>query len=126
MIWPRKRVKDVREPLQHAPKDTVLLNVAAWILATSPYKSLRDGNESVRLAELAWKLSGGNDPFSLATLAAAYAETGRFDDACHRRRPVRPRYLAEALPDNGKMDAQLSDWIAKFKNKKPIRDLRQQ
>jgi protein O-mannosyl-transferase len=41
----------------------------------------RDGVEAVNLAERAATLSGGNDPFVLDTLAMAYAEAGRFNDA---------------------------------------------
>jgi serine/threonine-protein kinase len=53
----------------------------AWLLATSPDPSLRNGQESVLLAEQASRLSGRNRPLILRILAAAYAEAGRFDEA---------------------------------------------
>jgi tetratricopeptide (TPR) repeat protein len=53
----------------------------AWILATWPGASIRNGGKAVVLAEQANQLSGGNDPQVLRTLAAAYAETGRFPEA---------------------------------------------
>jgi tetratricopeptide (TPR) repeat protein len=56
-------------------------NILAWILATAPQASLRDGNKAVELAQQANELTGGNNPTILCTLAAAYAEAGRFDDA---------------------------------------------
>jgi protein O-mannosyl-transferase len=56
-------------------------NNLAWILATSPQASLRNGNQAVELAERANQLTGGENPLILHTLAAAYAEAGRFGDA---------------------------------------------
>jgi tetratricopeptide (TPR) repeat protein len=53
----------------------------AWLLATSPEASLRDGNKAVALAEQAGLLSGGESPQILDTLAAAYAEAGRYPEA---------------------------------------------
>ncbi len=113
---------DVRTLLRQTPKDAALLNTAAWILATSPYQSLRNGVEAVRFAELASKINGGDDPYSLGTLAVAYAEAGRFEEAVSTA--CRARELANRLPDNGNFARQLSEWIAQFNNKKPVRDLR--
>jgi tetratricopeptide (TPR) repeat protein len=53
----------------------------AWILATWPEASLRNGSQAVALMEKANQLSSGKDPKVLRTLAAAYAEAGQFDDA---------------------------------------------
>lgn len=53
----------------------------AWILATCPDDALRDGAEAVRLAEMACDATKRQDASLLDTLAAAYAEQGRFDDA---------------------------------------------
>ena len=50
------------------------MNDLAWVLATSPEASLRNGKEAVRLARQAVKLGGGKQPAFLDTLAAAYAE----------------------------------------------------
>jgi hypothetical protein len=53
----------------------------AWVLATAPDASIRDGIKAVEFAQQAVELSGGNDPKFLRTLAAAYAESGRFSEA---------------------------------------------
>jgi Flp pilus assembly protein TadD len=53
----------------------------AWLLATCPDASLRDGARAINLAERAVRLSGGADPVYFGPLAAAYAEAGRFADA---------------------------------------------
>ncbi len=57
------------------------LNDLAWLLATAPDPRLRDGPEAVRLAEKACGLSNYRTTTYVGTLAAAYAEAGRFDDA---------------------------------------------
>jgi tetratricopeptide (TPR) repeat protein len=53
----------------------------AWMLATWPEPSVRNGGKAVALAEQANQLSKGKDPRILRTLAAAYAEAGRFPEA---------------------------------------------
>ncbi|MGB8367762.1 MAG: tetratricopeptide repeat protein, partial [Limisphaerales bacterium] len=56
-------------------------NTLAWVLATCPLASLRDGNKAVELAQRANQLTGDGNPVVLRTLAAAYAEAGRFPEA---------------------------------------------
>ena len=63
------------------PNDTEALNNMAWILATWPDALTRDGSKAVELAERADSLTRGTSPIASATLAAAYAEVGRFDEA---------------------------------------------
>ena len=67
--------------IRSRPSDTILLNDTAWILATNPNASVRDGAEAVELAQRAVKLSDGREPAILDTLAAACAEVGRFSEA---------------------------------------------
>ncbi|MCX6890829.1 MAG: tetratricopeptide repeat protein [Verrucomicrobia bacterium] len=57
------------------------LNNLAWLLATSPNPDVRNGGEAVRLARHACALTLQKSPIALGTLAAAYAEAGRFSDA---------------------------------------------
>jgi hypothetical protein len=57
------------------------LNNLAWLRATAPDPSLRNGPEAVRLAERVCQLTQYKEAFLIGTLAAAYAEAGRFDDA---------------------------------------------
>ena len=53
----------------------------AWMLATCPEPSVRNGDKAIALAEQANQFSEGKDPLILRTLAAAYAEAGRFPEA---------------------------------------------
>ena len=57
------------------------LRQLAWMLATSPDASVRNGAKAVELAQQANQLAGGKNPVFLQTLAAACAEAGRFGDA---------------------------------------------
>ena len=70
-----------RAVLRIDPDHVAVLNQTAWVLATSPDASLRDGAQAVALAERAARLAGGRQPAVLDTLAAAYAEAGRFPEA---------------------------------------------
>ena len=57
------------------------LNNLAWILATFPDSWIRNAKQALALAKRANQLSGDNNPAILRTLAAAYAENGRFAEA---------------------------------------------
>jgi protein O-mannosyl-transferase len=74
-------VTHYQKALAIQPRNIGLLNRLAWVLATAPEFSLRDGNRAVELARQANQLSGGENPAVLQTLAAAYAESGRFAEA---------------------------------------------
>jgi protein O-mannosyl-transferase len=63
------------------PDLTVTQTNIAWILATAPDASLRNGTRALQLSLRAYELSGGKDPFFLHILAAAYAESGDFPNA---------------------------------------------
>ena len=67
--------------LQIRPDNVETVNNLAWALATCPKASLRNGAEAVRLARRAEQLTGGKQPATLDTLAAAYAEAGQFPEA---------------------------------------------
>jgi tetratricopeptide (TPR) repeat protein len=64
-----------------APEDPHSRNNIAWLLATSSDAAIRDGAKAVGFANEAVQLSGGREPSFLRTLAAAYAESGRFSEA---------------------------------------------
>jgi len=70
-----------QKAVQINPDYSEAQNNLAWLLATAPRASLRNGNQAVEHALRANRLARGADPDVLGTLAAAYAEAGRFDDA---------------------------------------------
>jgi Flp pilus assembly protein TadD len=63
------------------PNSLEALNNLAWLLSTSPDSDLRNGARAVQFAERACSLTDSKTPAFLGTLAAAYAEAGRFGDA---------------------------------------------
>jgi tetratricopeptide (TPR) repeat protein len=56
-------------------------NNLAWLLATSKHEAVRDGPRAVELAERICSMDTERTPSNLDTLAASYAEAGRFPDA---------------------------------------------
>jgi tetratricopeptide (TPR) repeat protein len=70
-----------KRALEIDPNDTQALNNMAWILATWPDALTRDGAKAVESAERADSLTRAESPVASATLAAAYAEAGRFAEA---------------------------------------------
>ena len=57
------------------------MNNLAWVLATSPDESLRNGRRAIELATKACEVTDYKQPHILSTLAAGYAETGDFATA---------------------------------------------
>lgn len=78
---PAEAVAQYREALRINAEVPGTLNNLAWLLATHPKQEIRNGIEAVQLAEKACRLTEYKVPFLLGTLAAAYAEAGRFENA---------------------------------------------
>ena len=70
-----------RELLETDPGDLDALNNIAWIRAAHADAAHRDGREAVQLAERARDRSPEPNAILCDTLAAAYAEAGRFQEA---------------------------------------------
>jgi cytochrome c-type biogenesis protein CcmH/NrfG len=67
--------------LRLEPDSPVVLNNLAWLLATCPDAHVRDGAQAVKYAGRACELTHFGATPIVDTLAAAYAEAGRFDEA---------------------------------------------
>ena len=70
-----------KEAIRLSGDFVLAMNYLAWMLATQDDPNLRDGAQAVRLAERACQLTGDKEWTFLDTLAAAYAEAGRFPEA---------------------------------------------
>jgi tetratricopeptide (TPR) repeat protein len=70
-----------QQALQIRPDSVEALNNLAWLLATCPDAHIRDGVQAVKYAERACELTHYGVTVLVGTLAAAYAEAGRYDDA---------------------------------------------
>ena len=104
--------------IENQPDYTEAQNSLAWVLATCPQASLRDGARAVKLALQANKATGGRNPLVLATLAAAYAETGRFPEAVDTAQQALD--LANALSNTALADVFRSQ-LALYKAHTPLR-----
>jgi tetratricopeptide (TPR) repeat protein len=70
-----------QKALQIKPDALNVLNNLAWLLATCPDARIRNGVQAVQYAGRACELTHYGAAPLIATLAAAYAEAGRYDDA---------------------------------------------
>ena len=116
----------LREAIAHyvtalalAPEDPHSRNNVAWILATASDSSIRDGARAVGFAQEAVQLSGGREPRFLRTLAAAYAESGRFSEAIAAARKAAVIATMQAKPDMAK---RLEKDLVLFRGNLPLRE----
>jgi len=108
-----------RKVLQEEPDNPRVLNDAAWLLATSPEGSLRNGKEAVELARHAVQVTSAKEPSVLGTLAAAYGETGEFDKAIEVEQQARDLAKQQGEPD---LAAEFSRRMALLQAHTPIRE----
>jgi tetratricopeptide (TPR) repeat protein len=104
-------IADYEQAIRTSGEDPLPRNTLAWLLATSSDASIRDGNRAVELANEAVRLSRGKDPNYLRTLAAAYAEAGRFSEA--KKNAQQALQSAEILGNRSLVNA-LRDEIALY------------
>jgi tetratricopeptide (TPR) repeat protein len=112
-------IAQYRALLQQAPATAPALNNLAWLLATTPEASLRDGAEAVRLAERACALAAHKQPLFIGTLAAAYAEAGRFSEAVQAAQQAAE--LAQAAGDTH-LAATNQKLLELYRRGRPYRD----
>jgi Flp pilus assembly protein TadD len=74
-------IHDFEKLIQLKPKAVRAYNMLAWVLAICPQDNIRDGKKAVALASQACDMSGWTNYAYIDTLAAAYAETGNFEQA---------------------------------------------
>ena len=113
-----KAVKYFIKALDQKPDDVALLNKAAWILATAIDPAARDASQAIVLATHAVELTSRKDASSLDTLAAAYAEDGRFADAVATG--TEALALANARGDRA-FPLELEQRLAIYRSHKPFR-----
>jgi tetratricopeptide (TPR) repeat protein len=77
-------VKSWTRSLELNPDNIGALNDLAWVLATADNASVMDAPRALKLAQHACELTGYKEPALLDTLGAAYAATGKFDEAIQK------------------------------------------
>jgi tetratricopeptide (TPR) repeat protein len=104
--------------LEFSPQSISTLNNLAWALSTCPDAPLRNGAKAIEVAQKADQLSGGKNPIFIRTLAAAYAENGRFNDAIETAQ--RALQLATAQ-DNFALASKLEKDLDLYRSSIPLR-----
>jgi Flp pilus assembly protein TadD len=77
----REALQRFQDAMQIDPDSTEALNNLAWIMAANCDPAIRNGAQAVEYAERACRLTQFKQTTMVGTLAAAYAEAGRFNDA---------------------------------------------
>jgi protein O-mannosyl-transferase len=112
-------VEEWQKVLAIQPDNGNAMSNLAWVFATSPDPSLRDGPKAVELAEQALRISGGRIPILFRTLAAAYAESGEFSKAIQTAQ--RGIELASSQGNSG-LATELQGNIVLYHDQRPLRD----
>src|SRR5207249_4507992 len=108
-----------KESLEIRPDDVNAQAYLAWALATSPDASLRDGAKAVELAKKVLEHAGNADVVVLRTLAAGYAESGRFSEAIETAQQALQLAMAQ---DNSALIWDLQLNITNYQRNRPLRD----
>jgi cytochrome c-type biogenesis protein CcmH/NrfG len=89
------------------------------VLATSPDASLRDGAKAVELAKKVLEHTDHADVVVLRTLAAGYAESGRFSEAIETAQQALQLAIAQ---DKSALIWDLQLNITNYQRNRPLRD----
>ena len=115
----KEAIDQWQDALAIEPENGNAASNLAWVFATSPEDSVRDGTRAVELGERALRISGGKIPMIYRVLAAAYAESGRFGDAIDAAR--RGAELA-TRQGNSALAGELENNVTVYQAGKPLRD----
>ena len=94
-----------------------LLNDIAWLRATFPQQSLRDGKQALSEATQACELTEWKNGAYLDTLAAAYAEAGDFENAVKFQ-----AHAIELSAASTDQQAGIRKRLELYRKKKPYRE----
>ena len=112
-------VEEWQKVLSVEPDNGNAMSNLAWIFATSPDQSIRNGSKAVSLADQAVRISRGRIAILFRTLAAAYAENGQFWDAIQTAQ--RGIALANSQGNSG-LASELQANVALYQERQPLRD----
>jgi serine/threonine-protein kinase len=96
------------------------LNARAWIKATCPDASLRNGKQAMVDGKRACELTHWEAPGAIDTMAAACAEVGDFAGAAHYQEQALA--LLRGKSQSGHTNEVLLNHLNSFKKRQPLRD----
>jgi serine/threonine-protein kinase len=102
----RAALADYRKAVELDPNSSRFHNQLAWLLATCSKSEIRNGPLAVEHATKAVELDGEKDGNLMDTLAGAYAECGRFDEAVRWQQKaieLAPPDMVEAMREHLKL-----------------------
>ena len=105
--------------VEQEPNSVPALNNLAWLLATCPDDGVHNGARAVELAERACQITEWKVTVLMGTLAAAYAEAGRFPDAIAMAEKAITKARDEKQDDVAKRNGEL---LEHYRNGKPYRE----
>ena len=114
----REALEVLRTGLGAAPGQVRLASAMTWILATSPEPDVRSGDEAVAIGEQAAAATGRRDPHVLDTLAAGYAEAGRFKEA---RTTAKEAITAARANGDESLSREIATRLALYEKGQPYR-----
>jgi len=115
----REAIEQWQETLTVEPENGNAKSNLAWVFATYPEESVRNGTQAVQLAEQALKLSGGKNPIIFRTVAAAYAESGRFSEAIET---AQHGFKLATEQGNADLANEFQSYILLYRAGNPLRD----
>ena len=110
-------LEDLEKALALDEDNDGVLNNLAWLLATSPDDSIRDGKRAIELATKACEKTEWKQAHIISTLAAGYAETGDFEKAREFSRKA-----VETGDPSAEVKEQLASELASYEKEKPWRE----
>ena len=124
LVWRRRgdaaqAVRYFLESLRLRPGVPAVLNDLAWLQATHPDARVQNGAQAVAAAERVCRLTQRRNPAYLDTLAAAYAEARRFNDAVATAREAAALAGSAGQPQ---LAAQVRARLALYEAGKPYRE----
>jgi tetratricopeptide (TPR) repeat protein len=113
-----KGIHFYKKALKLNPEMTQVLYNLSWLLASHEDERYRNGKEALALAKELCKITRNSQPLALDALAAAYAETGRFNEAVFTVR--RALKMALKLGPNERISG-LTKRLRLYQDKRPYR-----
>ena len=120
----QKAIDDYHKLTAADPDYAEAYNAEAWLYATCPDEKFRNGTKALELAQKACELTQWKDVSFIDTLAAAYAENGKFDDAVKYQKQAVDASRTER--DTEWMTADLASRIPLYEQKQPYREEKKQ
>ena len=122
LVWQLKgtydrAIADHNKAIELDPQYAFAYRGLSWLLAVCPQSKYRNGAKAINLATKAVELRG--NAFDINTLAAAYAEAGRFQDAIR----TEERAIAKLKEEGNTQDiTRYEERLASYKAGKPWRE----